>query len=147
MRSDQLNLLNLSGSVDLPRRFQVSFSVSVSSRPPFSAYVNGVDFNGDGTLNDLLPGATVNQFNRGLRSNDLADMVARYNETFANMPVAGGQVAPPLTLPVVYAFHDSFFTQDVRVSRTFRLGTEPARLVLFGEVFNLLNTANLVQYG
>jgi hypothetical protein len=32
------------------------------------------------------------------------------------------------------------------VSRTFSLGSERLRLVLFGEVFNLLNVANLVGY-
>ena len=58
----------------------------------------------------------------------------------------GGQTAPRLTLPADYSFNDSFFTQDLRLSRTFPLGGERARLALFGEVFNLLNTANLVQY-
>lgn len=72
--TDRRHVLNLSGSVDLPLRFQASFSVSAYSRPPFSPYVNGVDFNGDGTLNDLLPGATVNQFNRGLDKADLASL-------------------------------------------------------------------------
>ena len=57
LQTDQRHVLNLSGSVDLPWQFRASFSVSVHSRPPFSAYVNGVDFNGDGTLNDLLPGS------------------------------------------------------------------------------------------
>ena len=56
--TDQRHVLNLSGFVDLPWRFQVAFSVSAYSRPPFSAYVAGMDFNGDGTRNDLLPGTT-----------------------------------------------------------------------------------------
>jgi len=34
----------------------------------------------------------------------------------------------------------------LRLSRTFSLGSERVRLVMFGEVFNVLNTANLVQY-
>jgi hypothetical protein len=67
--------LNLSGFVDLPQRFQLSFSVSANSRPPFSVYVSGIDFNGDGTQNDLLPGTKVNQFNRGLDKGDLASLV------------------------------------------------------------------------
>ena len=57
---------NLSGFVDLPRRFQVSLSMSAYSRPPFSAYVFGIDYNGDGTQNDLLPETKVNQFSRVL---------------------------------------------------------------------------------
>ena len=146
MRTDQRHVVNVSGSVDLPRRFQASFSVSFYSRQPFSPYVSGVDFNGDGTLNDLLPGTTVNQFNRGLNLQDLASLVEGYNRDFANERTLGGQTAPPLTLPADFGFNDAFFTQDLRLSRTFALGSERVRLVMFGEVFNLLNTANLVQY-
>jgi hypothetical protein len=146
MRTDQRHVLNLSGSIELPRQFRASFSVSVHSRPPFSAYVNGVDFNGDGTLNDLLPGSKVNQFSRGLGKHDLTQLVQTYNNEFANRQTTGGQTAPLLTLPVNYGFHDSFFTQDLRLSRTFSFRSERVRLIVFGEVFNLLNTANLVQY-
>ena len=87
--TDLRHILNLSGFVDLPWRFQVSFSVSAYSRPPFSAYVSGMDFNGDGTQNDLLPGTTVNQFNRGLDEDDLARLVERYNQEFAGKLTAG----------------------------------------------------------
>ncbi len=147
MPTDLRHILNLSGFVELPRRFQLSFSVSASSRPPFSAFVSGVDFNGDGTQNDLLPGTRVNQFNRGLDRDDLARLVESYNLEFASRQTPGGQIAPRLMLPASYAFNDSFFTQDLRLSRTFPLCSERVRLVLFGEVFNLLNTANLVGYG
>jgi hypothetical protein len=144
--TDRRHVLNLSGSVDLPRQFQVSFSVSAYSRPPFSPYVNGVDFNGDGTLSDLLPGITANQFNRGLDKEDLTSLVTRYNQQFANRLTLGGQTAPLLVLPSSIGFNDTFFTQDLRVGRTFSLRSERVRLSLFGEVFNVLNTANLVQY-
>src|SRR6266568_734525 len=144
--TDLRHILNLSGIVDLPRRFQLSFSVSAYSRPPFSAYVSNVDFNGDGTSNDLLPGTKVNQFNRGLGKDDLARLVALYNQQFAGKPTIGGQIAPTLMLPANYSFNDNFFTQDLRLSRTFSLGSERVRLVLLGEVFNLFNAANLVQY-
>jgi len=144
--TDLRHVLNLSGIVDLPRRFQVSFSVSAYSRPPFSVYVSGMDFNGDGTQNDLLPGTRVNQFNRGLDKEDLARLVERYNQEFAGKLTASGQIAPRVKLPADYSFNDSFFTQDLRLSRTFSLGSERVRLVLLAEVFNLLNTANLVQY-
>src|SRR5262249_5494915 len=67
--TDLRHILNLSGFVELPWRFQVSFNVSAYSAPPFSAFVSGGDFNGDGTTNDLLPGTTVNQFHGGVREN------------------------------------------------------------------------------
>jgi len=144
--TDLRHILNLSGFVDLPQRFQVSFGVSAYSRPPFSVYVSGIDFNGDGTQNDLLPGSRVNQFNRGLDKEDLRGLVERYNEEFAGKLIASGQIAPRVRLPANYSFNDSYFTQDLRVSRTFSLGSERVRLVLLAEVFNLFNTANLVQY-
>jgi hypothetical protein len=144
--TDLHHIFNLSGLVDLPQRFQISFSVSAYSRPPFSVYVSGIDFNGDGTQNDLLPGTRVNQFNRGLDKEDLARLVERYNEEFAGKLIASGQIAPRVRLPANYSFNDSYFTQNLRVSRTFSLGSEHVRLVLLAEAFNLLNTANLVQY-
>jgi hypothetical protein len=37
-------------------------------------------------------------------------------------------------------------SQDLRLGRTFLFGKDRLRLSLFGEVFNLFNTANLVNY-
>jgi hypothetical protein len=51
-----------------------------------------------------------------------------------------------VTLPAAYAFNDSFFTQDLRLTYTLPLRGDRARLLVLGEVFNLFNTANLVQY-
>ena len=108
--------------------------------------MSGIDFNGDGTQNDLLPGSTVNQFNRGLGKDDLARLVENYNHEFAGKLTASGQIAPRITLPANFSFNDNFFTQDLRLSRSFSLKNEQVRLILFGEMFNLLNTANLIQY-
>jgi hypothetical protein len=144
--TDQRHVLSVSGLVELPWRFRVALALSAYSRPPFSAYVAGVDFNGDGTRDDLLPGTRVNQFGFDLDANDLGRLVDAYNEEFAGRRTAGGQVAPRLTLPAEYAFNDTFFTQDVRVTHDVPLGIRHARLLLMVEVFNLLNTANLVQY-
>jgi hypothetical protein len=143
--TDLRHILNLSGIANLPWRLQVAFSVSAYSRPPFAPYVNGMDFNGDGTINDLLPGTRVNQFNRGLDKEDLTRLVDSYNQEFAGKTFAG-RPAPRVTLPADYAFGDSFFTQDLRLTHTLPLASERVHLVLIGEVFNLLNTANLVQY-
>ena len=144
--TDQRHVLNVSGFVGLPWRFQVAFSVSAYSRPPFSAYIAGMDFNGDGTQNDLMPGTTVNQFGRGLDEEDLERLVEEYNAQVAGRQTLTGPIAPRVTLLDDYAFDDNFFTQDLRVTRSFRLGRSSARLSVFGEVFNLLNTPNLVGY-
>ena len=144
--TDQRHVLNVSGIIELPRRFRLSSSISYYSRSPFSVFVSNQDFNGDGTFNDLLPGTKVNQFNRGLGKDDLARLVEGYNRDLADKVTPVGQIAPRLTVPANYSFDDNFFTQDLRLSRTFHLKTERLRLVLFGEVFNLFNAANLVGH-
>jgi hypothetical protein len=146
--TDLRHVLNVSGYVDLLWQLQLAFNVSAQSRPPLSAIVSGVDFGGDGTRSDLLPGTRVNQLNRGVDSDDLARLVARYNQELAGRPLCCNQgAAPALTLPADYSFNDAFFTQDLRLGRSFPLGRGGARIQVFGEVFNLLNTANLIQYG
>jgi hypothetical protein len=144
--TDQRHVLNVSGLVELPWRLQLAASIAAYSAPPFAAYVAGVDFNGDGTRDDLLPGTRVNQFGRGLDKDDLVRLVDAYNQQFALKRTAGGQIAPLVTLPVDFSFYDGFFTQDVRVTRTFPLGSGRARVSAFVEVFNLFNTANLVGH-
>ena len=145
LSKDQRHTLNLSGLFELPWRFQLSFSTAYYSTAPFSANVAGIDFNGDGTRGDLLPGTRINQFGRGLGQDDLRRLVNQYDQTYAGKKTLGGQTAPMLTLPANFAFGHSTLTQDLRLGRTFRLA-ERARLALFGEVFNLLNTANLIGY-
>jgi hypothetical protein len=136
--TDVRHILNVSGIVDLPWQLQLGVNLSASSRPPFSVHVALMDFNGDGTINDLLPGTKINQFGRGLDKKDLARLVADYNRQNPNRQ--------PLSLPPTYAFDDNFFCQDLRLSRDFRLGPGTARLLAFAEVFNLFNTANLTGY-
>jgi hypothetical protein len=143
--TDLRHILNLSGYVELPWRFQAGFNVSATSRPPFTAWLEDVDINGDGTNDDLLPGTRVNQFGRKLDHDDLRKLVDAYNQQLAGSPLCCGQTAPRVTLPASFAFNDTFFTQDVRVTHTLPLNAR-LRLLLFGEVFNLFNTANLVQY-
>ena len=147
--SDVRHVLNASGIMMVPWRFEVSFNVAAHSRPPFSPYVLGLDFNRDGTSDDLLPGSRVNQFGHGLDRDDLARLVNAYNRDVANrvFNVGGTPVtAPPIVLPPTYDFNDGFFSADVRVGRSFNLGAA-RRLFLFVEVFNLFNTRNLVDYG
>ena len=91
--TDRRHVLNLSGFVDLPWRLQASFILAAYSRPPFLAYVNGMDFNGDGTQEDLLPGSKVNQFNRGLGKDVSLHWWDSYNQQFANQRTLGGQTA------------------------------------------------------
>jgi hypothetical protein len=144
--TDLRHVLNVSGLVIAPLDLNVSFNLSAYSRAPFTAYVAGMDFNGDGTMNDLLPGTRVNQFNRGLSGDDLVRLVADYNTVYAGNATVGGQQAPFITLPPTFAFNDGFSALDLRIARDFRLGESSARLSVFVDVFNVLNTMNLTGF-
>jgi hypothetical protein len=139
---DVRHLLSLSGLAELPKRFQLGLIVSYISKPPFSAFLGGLDLNGDGTTDDLLPGTKVNQFNRGLGKEDLRRLVDEFNNTYAGGHDAQGNFIPAITLSSKFEFGDSFLTQDLRLSRDFTLH-EHWRMTLIGEVFNVFNIPNL----
>ena len=142
LNTDYRHILNGSGLVQLPRRFELGIFTTYVSRPPFSVFVDGLDFNGDGTLGDLLPGTTVNEFNRGLGKADLRRLVDFFNRTYAGKMDSHGALIPLVTLPAHFEFGDPLVTQDLRLGRNFPLG-ERIHLVLIGEVFNLFNISNL----
>ncbi len=143
---DVRHILNLSGVVRLPLQFQLGFVVTYDSKPPFSAFLGslagGLDLNGDGTRGDLLPGAKVNEFNRGLGKEDLRRLVDEFNRNDAGKRDALGRPIPRITLPADFEFGDGLLTHDLRLSRVFAFG-ERWRVTLIGEVFNLFNIANL----
>jgi hypothetical protein len=131
-----------SGGKSSARGFQVSFISSMSSRPPFTAFLNGLDLNGDGSLNDLLPGSKTNGFNRGIGKADLQRLVAAFNQNVAGGRTPGGAAIPRITLPANYEFGDNFLSQDLRLTKQFQV-RERYRFSILGEAFNLFNIANL----
>ncbi len=143
--TDITHIVNLAGVAQLPWRFELGLNFSFSSVPPFSAYVSGIDFNGDGTKDDLLPGSTVNAFNRSMGRADLELLVAQFNQIYAGKKDSQGASIPPLTLPTRYSFGHNFQSLDLRLSRSL-VFRERWRLSLIGEVFNLYNAANLSGY-
>ena len=142
---DVRHILNVSGIVQLPKRFQLGFGVTYSSRSPFQVQLNGLDLNGDGTSNDLLPGTSGRRINHDLTQNELRTLVERFNQDWAGRPDAFGTFISPVRLPDSFEFDDSLFTQDLRVSRAFTL-REQWKLTFVGEVFNLLNISNLTGH-
>jgi len=138
------HVLNLSGIFDLPWGFQASFISQFTSRSPFSVYLGGLDLNSDGTTNDLLPGTTSGEFFGGSRSK-LTELVSQFNQQYAGKKTPLGVPIPSIVLPSNFGFGDNFSSQDVRLTRTFQF-RERLRLQVFGEVFNLLNVANLRGY-
>ena len=94
--------------------------------------MNGLDFNGDGTDDDVLPGASVNAFNSGLDKSDLAWLVDLFNPTLAGSKTSRGQSIPMLRLPANYEFGKNIQTQDLRLSRSF-VHHERYKVTLRGE--------------
>jgi hypothetical protein len=146
--SDLRHVANVAGVLTLPHGLELGFNFSYASAPPFSAFLRQIDFNGDGssappsTTGDLLPGTTVNTFNRGMDRADLVRLVGEFNTRFAGRTDAQGARIPALVLPASYAFGDNLHTLDLRLSRWFTLGSR-ARLALIAEVFNAYNAMNL----
>ena len=149
LATDFPHILNLAVVVQLPARFEMGINYSYSSAAPFSATVgsspNGIDFNGDGTFGDLLPGTIVNSFNRGLGRSDLIRLVDAFNRNYAGTSDPHGRVIPTITLPRTFGFGDNFHSLDLRLTRNFQI-REFWHAALIGEVFNLYNKANLSGY-
>jgi hypothetical protein len=139
------HIFNAAGSAELPSRVEVGVNFAFSSAVPFSAFVGGIDFNGDGTQDDLLPGTTVNAFNRTMERADLERLVAEFNQIYAGTRVARNALVPRVTLPPQFSFGDNVHTLDIRLSRSF-MPRRGLRLTLIGEAFNVYNAANLAGH-
>lgn len=139
------HILNVSGIVDLPWKFQFSFISSMSTRGPLTPGISGIDLIGSGVDSSQLPGIRVNGINRGLGKADLERAVQQFNQQFAGQRTSRGQLIPALTLPQSYEFGDNFMAQDIRISKRFEF-RERYKLTLCTEIFNVLNIANLGGY-
>jgi len=136
------NIFNVSGVFDLPWNFQVSFISVFSGRSPFMPVIPGIDLKGSGVGSTPLPGVPYNAFNVSLSESDLPKYVDAFNQQYAGKVTPRGQPIPAITLPRTYQMGDLFSSQDVRVTKAFTW-RERYRVDVFGEVFNLFNTANV----
>jgi hypothetical protein len=143
--TDRRHVFTFSGIADLPWDLRLSGISKILSGPPFRAQLFGLDLNGDGTLNDVLPGTGWNELNRIVDADELSGLVDEFNTNFAGQRTPTGQLISPVTLPSNFDFGDTVFSQDLRLARIFRL-SERYELNVFGEVFNLFNIANLDGY-
>jgi hypothetical protein len=139
----------------LPWGIQVSGISTFQSAVPFQPFVTGVDFDGNGIFGTAgetlypgapLPGGGFNQFNVSKGKGELTQLVNQYNQTYAGKTDPLGHAYPTITLPSSFNFPRPFTSQDIRVTKAFRLHGERVRLAVFGECFNVFNIANLTFY-
>lgn len=137
----------LTGSlvVGLPWGIQLSGITSFQSAAPFEPSLAGVDLNGNGSVEVLgmnvlggspLPGGGYNEFGVSKGKGDLIQLVNQLNQNYGMS----------ITLPAGFSFPRSFHSQDVRVTKVFRLHGEKLKLSVLGECFNVFNIANLTDY-
>lgn len=147
--------LTVSGMVDLPWDFQISVLSTFLSREPVAPTINGVNNSGTSGSNQgytPLLGVLGRGYSDFLDKEELEELVAEYNARIAGTPtphalagLAPTQRYPVITLPADYDLGDPFSSQDVRVTKTIRLG-DGMDLRVIGEVFNLFNVSNLTNY-
>src|SRR5262249_25252070 len=148
--------------------WRLSLISLIYSQPPLNANL-GADLDGDGNSTTPLPGTFFNSFGRSVSAGKLRELVAVYNADIEarttpaigpdGKPIIGADGKPvllrprtsknevlnPIVLPDHFDSGDSFFSQDVRVTRMIRV-REKYQLSLIGEAFNLFNIANLTGY-
>jgi hypothetical protein len=144
-------ILTGSMTVELPWGFTIAGITSFQSVGPIEPCISGVDLNGNGayaageTCGSPLPGIGYNQLGINDGKGALIQAVNAFNQTYAGKTTTTG-VIPTIALPSNFSLPRSFNSQDIRVTKVFKLGTERAKLSLIGECFNVFNIANLGGY-
>jgi hypothetical protein len=139
--------LNISGVVNLPFGFELAVNSSMISRNPVQPLATGIDLTGtQSTVSTPIdPTGQYRCFAISCGQAQLAAAVAAWNSTYAGTTTPSGKTIPAFRLPPTYSFGKSTISQDIRLSKMF-IYKERYRLSLFGEVFNVLNVANLTGY-
>ncbi|HYR83925.1 MAG TPA: TonB-dependent receptor [Terriglobia bacterium] len=140
--ANRRHLLNVTATVDLPWGFQLALLSEAQSKAPFNVFLNGIDLNGDGTANDLVPGIPLNSVNMSTSAEDIRKAAANFNLTYAGKRDARGTVIQPINLPAGFRTGDTIITQDMRITKRISI-RERFQVSLIAEAFNLFNIANL----
>ena len=168
---DRTHQLSFSLLTDLPWHFRLSTITRVSSPLAVSMFLplaSGTgeifftDLDGDGTVQDLLPGTRRGSFGRDVHASGLNQLLSNFNNQVNQFTPAtqalinaglfsadqlrslGATINAGRPIPLAPANQvdlDPFSTTDVRVSRVISIG-EHLRLEPMVEVFNLFNVGN-----
>ncbi|HYA16334.1 MAG TPA: hypothetical protein VEF06_02650, partial [Bryobacteraceae bacterium] len=135
--------LNISGVYNLPLGFSLSLNSSMISATPATISIGNYPLPGDATTSQPLPGLPVDCANTGGCSKaQIASAVAQFNSTYAGTKAANGTVFPTLVLPSNYSLGQPLISQDLRLTKTFKM-KERYQMQIMAEMFNALNVANL----
>jgi hypothetical protein len=129
---------------------KLSVNSSFISATPVNPIVTGIDLNGSGNTNyplfEAAPGLSFNCFNYGCGKNDIANAIAYWNSNVATAATGkramNGATVPALALPSNYDLGTPIFSQDFRITKELAL-KERLHFMVFGELFNAFNIANL----
>ena len=145
------HVLNISGTVDLPWKFQFSLISAFISPPPVEPTISGVDITGTDVQSSAYTPLPGEQYGGWLSKSKLQNLVNQYNTKYAGqLTPAGaagilpGQKYPAIALPQHYNLGHDFTSQDIRLSKLFRF-RERYELRIIAEAFNIFNFGNLTD--
>jgi hypothetical protein len=177
---DHLHMVSSGIILDIPGGFRLNSIWTFRTSPPGALTLPAIgisgsnqlfttDVNGEGTLNDVLTGTTINQLSRGINSwSDLNKAITKYNNTYAGQLTPQGQalvsagiftadqlkklgaVAP--TVPLVVTSnpwpYDNLLNTDLGISRPIHLkARESFTIEPWLQIFNLFNHTGYGTYG
>jgi hypothetical protein len=129
----------------MPLGFRASMISTWYSGLPASIFVGSADLRGDGINGSLLPGTGRGSLGRDVSSvEELNKLIRNYNKANGGTPLPRGGRAPYIfEVPDSTRFNDSFVSQDVQLSKDFRI-QEKVTIEATAQIFNVFNISNLV---
>jgi hypothetical protein len=177
---DHLHMASSGIILDIPGGFRLNSIWTFRTSPPGGLGLPAIgiagsnqlfttDINGEGTLNDVLPGTTINELSRGINSwSDLNRAITKYNNSGAGQLTPQGQAlvkagiftadqlkalgAVTPTVPLVATNnpwpYDNLFNTDLGISRPIHLkARESFTIEPWLQIFNLFNHTGYGTYG